>query len=699
MNKKRVVAIILIVILVLGLLVPMIVRASDEPGAAESGSIAGPEEGAGNAVSGELSGEDPSGGGENEENVPAGGDASGTESGEDGNGTADPAETGDTEEIPPDPAGSAENGSEADDPADEDPDQPSGEDGAPADGGTAPEEPAEEEEEEELMETLAEPVPEQTIAVKPGVYRIACASAPSLVLDVAGGSRAAKANIRVHKDNGSEAQKYIISRLENGHYLITSLKSMKALELQGGKTAARTNVWQYGINGSAAQEWVFTSPGDGTVRIRSAKSGMILSTAASPAGDVNVLVDSEAAPPSGETSGEEGEDGGEDPGNAEDAAPDTQHWTLTLLDAKRIFPDACFTLLSAKNRSMSLDVAAGTMAYAGNIQLHRANGSAAQKFSLRYKGNGYYQLIANCSALSLDVCGSKKTNGTNVQQHKVTGSAAQKWLVKPLSSGSCTLLSALSTGMAMDVKGGKMANGANIQIYRANGSAAQQFYFRPCREEMAVRKNCIVEIDPGHQFNADLSTEPVGPGAAQYKMKVSGGTRGQYTGLAEHELALSVALKLKKELEARSYTVYLTRTSGNVNISNKQRAEKAAKDNADLFVRIHANGAAPSLRGVMGIGPASNNPYLSKSVIADSQRLAKLLAKYQSRATGLPRYEDSFVNNMTGINWAKMPVAIIEMGFMTNPLDDRYMASDANQNVIAKGLADGIDAYYKGEKG
>jgi N-acetylmuramoyl-L-alanine amidase len=49
---------------------------------------------------------------------------------------------------------------------------------------------------------------------------------------------------------------------------------------------------------------------------------------------------------------------------------------------------------------------------------------------------------------------------------------------------------------------------------------------------------------------------------------------------------------------------------------------------------------------------------------------------------------------MTGINWASMPVSIIEMGFMSNREDDLYMASEAGQSAIARGLANGVDAYF-----
>ena len=203
----------------------------------------------------------------------------------------------------------------------------------------------------------------------------------------------------------------------------------------------------------------------------------------------------------------------------------------------------------------------------------------------------------------------------------------------------------------------------------------------------------LVVIDPGHQKNANLEQEPIGPGAAETKYKVTGGTTGVVTNKPEYVLNLEASLLLQKQLEDRGIRVILTRTTHDVDLSNKERAEIANHSEADLFVRIHADGSEnAATRGFSILVPAENDPYTA-SIYQESYEAAISVINHVSPTIELNQSGLFYRSDMSGFNWSKVPVILPEIGFMTNPEDDENLSDPAYLENLMELVGAGIEAY------
>lgn len=211
-------------------------------------------------------------------------------------------------------------------------------------------------------------------------------------------------------------------------------------------------------------------------------------------------------------------------------------------------------------------------------------------------------------------------------------------------------------------------------------------------EPPVVKK--IIAIDAGHQLLADATKEPLGPGSTVLKARVSSGTRGIVSKVPEYIVNLEMALKLKDKLIDEGYEVVMIRETHDVSISNMERAEIANNANADLFIRIHANGSSNSkIKGIETIYPSPENPYVG-ALSDSSKKISTLILDEMVKSTGAENRGAIPMDNMSGLNWSKVPVTIIEAGYMSNKDEDKLLITSEYQDKLVQGMVNGIKLYF-----
>lgn len=208
-------------------------------------------------------------------------------------------------------------------------------------------------------------------------------------------------------------------------------------------------------------------------------------------------------------------------------------------------------------------------------------------------------------------------------------------------------------------------------------------------------KEFVVVIDPGHQAKGDSSLEQIAPNSKELKAKVSTGTRGISTKKYEYELTLTIGMKLKESLEKKGIKVYLTRDSNDVNISNKERAIFANKKKADMYIRLHADGNSSSkINGASVLVSSPKNKH-TQNIQKESELLSKIILDEYIKATKANNRGIIYRDDLTGTNWTETPNTLLEMGFLSNPEEEKKLFDEEYQKKVVLGISNGIVKYFE----
>lgn len=229
----------------------------------------------------------------------------------------------------------------------------------------------------------------------------------------------------------------------------------------------------------------------------------------------------------------------------------------------------------------------------------------------------------------------------------------------------------------------------------ASPQEATQMPPAPTQEDLAhaaeILAGVVIGLDPGHQSEADFGLEAIAPDSELKKIRQSEGCYGVRTRVPEARINLLVAQKVQALLESCGATVVMSRTSGAVSLSNIERALMMNQSGAALWLRIHCNSCADAqVSGSCMLIPSSN---LTPAIYEQSLALGQCIGEAFGTAAGGFSVPLVALENQAGFNWSTIPVAAIEMGYLSNASDDAQLNSDAYLTSCAIGIFNGIVDY------
>lgn len=205
-----------------------------------------------------------------------------------------------------------------------------------------------------------------------------------------------------------------------------------------------------------------------------------------------------------------------------------------------------------------------------------------------------------------------------------------------------------------------------------------------------------IGIDPGHQDHQNSNLESVSPYYDKQKIKVSLGAKGIESGVREYIFNLEISFMLKEALEAQGAEVFMTREKHDVDISNQARARMVKEADCDIWIRVHANYSSDrEKQGICMLTPKKRS--VSTQIYEQSKILSGLIQQGVIQETGAFDHGLSYRSAITGFNWSRIPVTLIECGYMSNKDEDLLLQTEEYKLIIVEGIVQGMIDYFNNE--
>lgn len=170
------------------------------------------------------------------------------------------------------------------------------------------------------------------------------------------------------------------------------------------------------------------------------------------------------------------------------------------------------------------------------------------------------------------------------------------------------------------------------------------------------------------------------------------GTIGPITKIKEKNIALDYAFSLEKKLKELGFKTLLIRDRDEY-IDLYDRAEKANQSNGDAFISIHFN--AHDDKDISGIQTLYCPSYLSDVKTEDNYPFAEIIHKEILKATGAVDRGIKRRPKLVVVRETKMVAALLELGFVTNPYEEKKIITEEYKNKAIQGIVNGIVRYFE----
>ncbi|MES2273468.1 MAG: N-acetylmuramoyl-L-alanine amidase [Chlamydiota bacterium] len=169
------------------------------------------------------------------------------------------------------------------------------------------------------------------------------------------------------------------------------------------------------------------------------------------------------------------------------------------------------------------------------------------------------------------------------------------------------------------------------------------------------------------------------------------GAKGRLPYCEEKKICLLTARLVKKYLDQLGYHVVMTRNTDSF-IPLPRRVEIASQASGAIFVSVHFNSSRNST--AHGIEVFFHDSKQERSKASSSKKLAdailgRVIRRTSAQSRGVKK------GNFYVIRETHMPSVLVEGGFISNPQERSLLKSRDYQEKIARGIADGIDHYFK----